>query len=91
MGARMAENVCYYIFTIVITTYVTTQLGLGKSFALNAVLIGAAVHFVTIPMWGALSDRIGRQPVYLLRRHRRRRVGLRLHRAAQHQELRRSR
>jgi len=65
MGARMAENVSYYIFTIVITTYVTTQLDLGKSFALNAVLIAAAVHFVTIPMWGALSDRIGRKPVYL--------------------------
>jgi metabolite-proton symporter len=66
MGARMAENVSYYIFTIVITTYVTTELGLGKSFALNAVLIAAAIHFVTIPMWGALSDRIGRRPVYLI-------------------------
>ena len=33
---------------------------------LNAVLIGAAVHIVTIPMWGALSDRLGRSPVYLL-------------------------
>ena len=29
-------------------------------------LIASAVHFVTIPMWGALSDRIGRRPVYLL-------------------------
>ena len=28
-------------------------------------LIGSAVHFVTIPLWGALSDRIGRRPVYL--------------------------
>jgi metabolite-proton symporter len=66
MGARMAENVSYYIFTIVITTYVTTSLKLDKSFALNAVLIAAAIHFVTIPMWGALSDRIGRKPVYLI-------------------------
>ena len=33
---------------------------------LNAVLIGAAVHLVTIPIWGALSDRFGRKPVYLL-------------------------
>jgi MFS family permease len=66
MGARMAENVSYYIFTIVITTYVTTQLDLKKSFALNAVLIAAAIHFFTIPLWGALSDRIGRRPVYLI-------------------------
>src|SRR6478609_4044085 len=66
MGARMAENVAYYIFTIVITTYVVEQLKLPKSFALNAVLIAAAIHFCTIPMWGALSDRIGRKPVYLI-------------------------
>ena len=66
MGARMAENVAYYIFTIVITTYVVEQLKLPKSFALNAVLIAAAIHFCTIPLWGALSDRIGRKPVYLI-------------------------
>jgi MFS family permease len=65
MGARMAENVSYYIFTIVIATYAKEHLKLGKSFALNAVLIGAAIHFCAIPLWGALSDRIGRKPVYL--------------------------
>ena len=30
-----------------------------------AVLIASAVHLVTIPLWGHLSDRIGRRPVYL--------------------------
>jgi MFS family permease len=44
----------------------TKVLGLDSSFALNAVLIASAVHLVTIPLWGALSDRIGRRPVYLL-------------------------
>ncbi|MFC9977886.1 MFS transporter, partial [Spirillospora sp. NPDC127200] len=33
---------------------------------LNAVLIGSAIHFVTIPLWGALSDRVGRRPVTLI-------------------------
>jgi metabolite-proton symporter len=66
MGARMAENVSYYIFTIVIATYAKEHLKLDKSFALNAVLIAAAVHFCAIPLWGALSDRVGRKPVYLL-------------------------
>ena len=69
MGARFAENVAYYIFTIVITSYLTKFVGvheLPSSFVLNAVLIGAAVHLVTIPVWGALSDRFGRRPIYLL-------------------------
>ena len=66
MGARFAENVSYYIFTIVITTYATKRLGLPSSTVLGAVLIGAAVHLVTIPLWGALSDRVGRRPLYLL-------------------------
>ena len=66
MGARFAENVSYYVFTIVVLTYLDTQYDTPRSFVLNAVLIGAAVHFVTIPMWGALSDRLGRKPVYIL-------------------------
>ncbi len=66
MGARFAENVSYYIFTIVVTTYATQRLELTSSFVLGAVLIGAAVHLVTIPVWGALSDRFGRRPLYLL-------------------------
>ena len=68
MGARFAENVSYYIFTIVVVTYLTKSDAhkLPSSFVLNAVLIGAAVHLITIPIWGALSDRFGRRPIYLL-------------------------
>ncbi|MEV0704552.1 MFS transporter [Saccharopolyspora sp. NPDC050389] len=65
IGARMAENVSYYVITAFILVYVTGPLGLPKSVGLNAVLIGSAVHFATIPLWGALSDRLGRKPVYL--------------------------
>ncbi|WP_282697290.1 MFS transporter [Streptomyces sp. CC208A] len=66
IGTRFGENISYYILTSFLLVYVTTHLGLPKSTALNAVLIGSAVHFVTIPMWGALSDRIGRRPVTLI-------------------------
>ncbi|MFJ6567602.1 MFS transporter [Streptomyces sp. NPDC091292] len=66
MGARMAENISYYVITAFILVYATTSAGLSKQTALNAVLIGSAVHFATIPAWGALSDRIGRKPVYLV-------------------------
>jgi metabolite-proton symporter len=66
MGARIAENVSFYLLTAFTLTYMTNVLGLDSSFALNAVLIASAIHLVTIPMWGALSDRIGRKPVYVL-------------------------
>ncbi|WP_187645644.1 MFS transporter [Streptomyces sp. TRM49041] len=66
MGARMAENISYYVITAFILVYATTSAGLSKQSALNAVLIASAVHFAVIPVWGALSDRIGRRPVYLI-------------------------
>ncbi|WP_405727118.1 MHS family MFS transporter [Streptomyces sp. NBC_00028] len=66
MGARMAENISYYVITAFILVYATTAADVSKQTALNAVLIASAVHFAVIPLWGALSDRVGRRPVYLL-------------------------
>ncbi|MFE5400223.1 MFS transporter [Streptomyces sp. NPDC056580] len=66
MGARMAENISYYVITAFILVYATTSAGVSKQTALNAVLVASAVHFAVIPAWGALSDRVGRRPVYLL-------------------------
>ncbi|HWO63982.1 MAG TPA: MFS transporter [Umezawaea sp.] len=65
MGARMGENVSYYVITAFILVYLTGPLGLSKSYGLNAVLIASVIHFVSIPLWGALSDRVGRRSVYL--------------------------
>jgi MFS family permease len=65
-GLRLAENICYYIITAFSITYVTEIVGLSRQMALNALLLGAAVQFMAIPAFGALSDRIGRRPVYAL-------------------------
>ncbi|QZY28659.1 MFS transporter [Nocardioides coralli] len=66
MGMRMAENISYYIFTVISITYVTTYLEADKDLILQMLLIGAAVQFFMIPAFGALSDRIGRRPLYLV-------------------------
>ncbi|WP_410535301.1 MFS transporter [Streptomyces sp. KL2] len=66
MGARMAENISYYVITAFVLVYGTKHLDMDKQTVLNAVLVASAVHFATIPVWGALSDRWGRKPVYLL-------------------------
>ena len=65
MGARFAENTSFYLFTVFVLTYATKQLGVAKADVLNGVLLASAVQFGLIPLFGALSDRVGRRPVYL--------------------------
>ena len=45
--------------------YGTQKVGLDRQTVLNGVLIAAACALVAIPLCGALSDRLGRRPVYL--------------------------
>ena len=65
MGARVGDNVLFYVFSVFALTYVTEELGLPESTALIGVMIGASIEFFLIPYFGALSDRIGRRPVYM--------------------------
>ncbi|GLZ32335.1 MFS transporter [Lentzea sp. NBRC 105346] len=65
IGARLAENVTYYVITVFSLTYITGTLKLSKSVGLNALLIASAIHLVAIVSWGTLSDRLGRRKVYL--------------------------
>lgn len=65
MGMRLAENISYYIFTVISITYLVDYAGGEKGPILQALLVGSAVHFVAIPLIGAWSDRIGRRPLYL--------------------------
>jgi len=65
MGARFAENGAFYIFSVFVLTYATEHAKIDRQMVLNAILIGATVELAAIPFFGALSDRIGRRPVYL--------------------------
>ncbi len=65
IGARFAENAYFYIFTVLVLSYGSQQLGLSQRLLLNAVLAGSAVQLIAIPFFGSLSDRVGRRPVYL--------------------------
>ena len=64
-GARVAENGAFYIYSVFSITYATQYVGLSRSLVLNAILFAAACDAVAIPLYGELSDRIGRRPVYL--------------------------
>ena len=65
MGLRVAENGSFYVFSVFVLAYVTEQLGLPNSLVLAGVMIASAIELFAIPFYGALSDRVGRKPVYL--------------------------
>ncbi|MGZ6804007.1 MAG: MFS transporter [Nocardioidaceae bacterium] len=64
MGTRYIEGFTFNFFSVYLLAYVVTNLGLSRSLALNGVLVGAAIGVVLVPVTGALSDRLGRKPVY---------------------------
>jgi MFS transporter, MHS family, shikimate and dehydroshikimate transport protein len=65
MGMRVAENGTFYILTAFVLTYIVEELGLEQGTGLTGVIIAATIGLFTIPLFGALSDRVGRRPVYL--------------------------
>jgi len=65
MGARFAENGFYYIFTVFVLAYATERLSIQRGSILTGVLIASGFHLIAIPAFGALSDRVGRRPVYM--------------------------
>ena len=65
MGARFAENACFYVFTVFVYVYASEARGFARETILVGVLLASALQLVSIPAFAALSDRLGRRPVYL--------------------------
>ena len=66
MGARIAENGAFYLYTVFILTYATSpKIGFSSASVLTAISLAAIGEMFAIPFYGWLSDRIGRRPVYL--------------------------
>jgi MFS family permease len=63
---RMSEQAPFYIFTAFIFAYAVGTLHLSRDFILTAVLSASVLSFVTIPLSGHISDRIGRRKMYLI-------------------------
>ncbi|WP_019200851.1 MFS transporter [Tsukamurella sp. 1534] len=64
MGLRFGENIFYYLVVTFSITYLKTVVKMNTGDILKWLLIAHAVHFVVMPLAGALTDRIGRRPVY---------------------------
>ncbi len=63
---RMAEQAPFYIFTAFVFAYGTGTLKMSRELILSAVLVASLLSFVTIPLSGHISDRIGRRKMYLI-------------------------
>ena len=63
---RMGEQAPFYIFTAYIFVYGTATLHVGRNFLLLALMSASLLSFVSIPLFGHLSDRLGRKRMYML-------------------------
>jgi MFS transporter, MHS family, shikimate and dehydroshikimate transport protein len=63
VGAHICDTALAYFFATFTVAYVTSNLGLSRSVALFGVILYSIVVIVLQPVYGALSDRIGRKPV----------------------------
>jgi MFS family permease len=66
MGTRFVEGFTYNLFSVYFLAYVVTNLELPKSWALDGILVGAFLGVLLVLGSGAVSDRVGRKPVYRL-------------------------
>jgi MFS family permease len=62
--SRIGPDVLYSLCTAFVITYATSRLGFSRSQVLTAVLVGSGVQVFTIPLAGALSDRVNRRLLY---------------------------
>jgi len=63
---RMSEQAPFYIFTAFIFAYAVGTLHMSRDLILTAVLVASCVSFITIPLSGHISDRVGRRKMYLI-------------------------
>ncbi|MGB3769937.1 MAG: MFS transporter [Rhodococcus sp. (in: high G+C Gram-positive bacteria)] len=66
MGLVVALNVCNYTLLSYMPTYLENRIGLSSTSSLFLVVIGQLAMMAVIPFAGALSDRVGRKPLWLV-------------------------
>jgi MHS family shikimate/dehydroshikimate transporter-like MFS transporter len=66
IGTRFAVDITFNVINVFVLVYGTTRLGLSRGLLLNAIIVGCAFALITLPLFGKLSDVIGRRTVFML-------------------------
>ena len=66
VGLKLSEVSWVYMLTVFVVVYATTKLALPKQLLLDSVMYAALFELITLPMFGWLSDKIGRRPFFIL-------------------------
>ncbi len=66
VGMKISEVAWVYVLTVFSIVYATTKLGLPRTLILDGIIVGALLELITLPLAGAVSDRFGRKPIYLV-------------------------
>ena len=66
VGMTVGLTVVYYAWVIAAPAYAISSLGIDESGALWAGVASSLIFMSVMPLWGMLSDRIGRKPVLLI-------------------------
>ncbi|WP_206093544.1 MFS transporter [Pandoraea sp. ISTKB] len=64
-GARLGDNSLAYIYESFVIVYVTQQLHMSRDVIVTALMWSTALQFITVPLFGWVSDKVGRKPVYM--------------------------
>jgi MFS transporter, MHS family, shikimate and dehydroshikimate transport protein len=64
LGARHIDGVFFNIFSVFTISYLTSHIGISRNEALVGVMIGGVVLTIFIPIFGRISDYVGRPRLY---------------------------
>lgn len=64
MGSKFVEAAVFPFYTVFLVAY-SKNLGNDSAFVLEAIIIAIIVELIMIPVWGWITDKIGRKKVFL--------------------------
>lgn len=65
LGLTVGPTVAYYAWVVAMPSYAISSLGVPSTTAYLTGVAASLIMMASLPLWGALSDRIGRRPVLL--------------------------